>query len=864
MTMKISTRDRLHRLAFYLSVVAVISCGDSTGPDTDNDVASVVITSSARTFTAVNDSARMAAEARNASGQSIPRATITWFSLETDVASVDQTGMVKAKANGTARIVASASGKADTVNVTVTQTVARVVLSPQADTINAIGDTVAFTALVTDANDVPVANPTIVWSSTSPATLSVAGGKVVSLATGSGMVIATVGGIADTVTVLSRQIAATLTVSPSPLAIDVGQSRQLTATAADSNGVAIPASAMGWTSASPATASVSGSGMVKGEAAGSTTVTVNAPGKTVDIPVTVRATTPAGPLTWTIEHRTFEPEFSDQLTGLLGASSSDVFSVGAKGSVFRYDGNRWTLRTMSGLPNDATITSFWGPNSSSLWATATDFRFDPITSRFIQFARVLRQSGGAWTSAHVGADGQFFYDISGTSESDIWVVGEGILHYDGAAWTPAPIADFATDFTAVWAVAPNTAFAGTEGGALFQYDGTSWRRTALGNGYRVTDLWASSASDAWVVDAGGFVRHWNGTDWRESTRFNGGLSVVGGTSPTNVWVGGSSILARWNGATWFSVDPATTRIADPRGMWFSSSGGGWFVTPRATLSELRADGWTVHWDSPGTFWDVTGAGSDVWTCGTWPIVPHRSGGVWRTERLPRAEGCVSMTARSISDVLVAAAQFTASGVYFRYDGSQWTAQGGLPGRMARLWTVPGGETYGVSRTTVYRFDQGVWTALPPTGSPQDLRALWASGPNDIFASGDQGTVMHYDGTSWTKLTTGTTATLHGVWGSSPTDVYFVGADINGALVLHYDGNSFTTTRPGGRVLLAIHGRSPNAIYAVGEQGLILRFNGSSWIQEQSGVTEHLEDVWMSPGADVYVVGSNALILHGAP
>src|SRR5688500_11722430 len=141
--------------------VAAIACDDTTRPDTSRDVASVVLTPDARTFTAINDSSRLSAEAKNPAGGTVSGITFVWSSLENNIASVDQTGMVKARALGTARIVAAASGRADTATITVTQTATRLVLTPQADTINAIGDVVVFTAIVTDANDVPLTTPMI-------------------------------------------------------------------------------------------------------------------------------------------------------------------------------------------------------------------------------------------------------------------------------------------------------------------------------------------------------------------------------------------------------------------------------------------------------------------------------------------------------------------------------------------------------------------------------------------------------------------------------------------------------------------------------------------------------------------------------
>jgi len=48
-----------------------------------------------------------------------------------------------------------------------------------------------------------------------------------------------------------------------------------------------------------------------------------------------------------------------------------------------------------------------------------------------------------------------------------------------------------------------------------------------------------------------------------------------------------------------------------------------------------------------------------------------------------------------------------------------------------------------------------------------LRDVWGSGPNDVFAVGFDGTIVHYNGQSWQRKTSDTSAGLRSVWGSGP-------------------------------------------------------------------------------------------------
>jgi hypothetical protein len=65
----------------------------------------------------------------------------------------------------------------------------------------------------------------------------------------------------------------------------------------------------------------------------------------------------------------------------------------------------------------------------------------------------------------------------------------------------------------------------------------------------------------------------------------------------------------------------------------------------------------------------------------------------------------------------------------------------------------------------------------------------------VFAVGDDGTIMHYNGSVWSSMpnpVSGTTIHLYGIWGSSSSDVFAVGEK---GTILNYTESVNTTTVP---------------------------------------------------------------------
>lgn len=118
-----------------------------------------------------------------------------------------------------------------------------------------------------------------------------------------------------------------------------------------------------------------------------------------------------------------------------------------------------------------------------------------------------------------------------------------------------------------------------------------------------------------------------------------------------------------------------------------------------------------------------------------------------------------------------------------------------------------------------------WSVMPGV-SNVFLRDIWGTSKNDVFAVGDNGAVLHYDGIAWMPMQSGTQKRLWAVRGFSDTDV-FAGGEWSpfygptryyAATVLHYDGTSWTRMESEGI-------GEVNAFWATGPNQLLLAGDG---------------------------------------
>src|SRR3989454_11800814 len=304
--MKSTAAQRYHRASAGLALLSVLGLAtcEKPLPITGSNavpVASVVITPGTLRV-AAGSTAQLTATPQDASGAPLAGRVVTWASTNGAYATVNSSGMVTGVAIGAATIMAISEGQTGAAAVIVGPVaVALVSVSPASATV-AAGNTVQLSVTLQDANGNPLSGRVVTWASSNPAAATVNGsGLVTGAGAGSATITATSEGKSATaaITVTSVPVAS-VTVSPATANLQSGQTVQLTATPKDASGAALTGRVVTWASSNPAAATVTGSGLVTGVAAGSATITATSEGKSgtaagtvTSVPVASVTVTPA-------------------------------------------------------------------------------------------------------------------------------------------------------------------------------------------------------------------------------------------------------------------------------------------------------------------------------------------------------------------------------------------------------------------------------------------------------------------------------------------------------------------------------------------------------------------------------------------
>ena len=131
-------------------------------------------------------------------------------------------------------------------------------------------------------------------------------------------------------------------------------------------------------------------------------------------------------------------------------------------------------------------------------------------------------------------------------------------------------------------------------------------------------------------------------------------------------------------------------------------------------------------------------------------------------------------------------------------------------------------------------------------------------PLQFTLDGTADKAADYKVTSWGAQVSGVTSSLRALWISSAASLWAVG---DGGVIRKWDGLSWSAQTSGTTThLRGIWGSSATSLWAVGDSGVIRRStDGTTWSAQTSGTTNTLRGIWGSDANNVWVVGSGGTI-----
>ena len=277
--------------------------------------------------------------------------------------------------------------------------------------------------------------------------------------------------------------------------------------------------------------------------------------------------------------------------------------------------------------------------------------------------------------------------------------------------------------------------------------------------------------------------------------------------------------------------------------------------------------------------DVFAIGEDVADYTHDHIIIHYDGSEWSEVYHTSTYTLNGIWGSSSSDVYVAGYSTEderwGSGIVLHYDGSSWSE---IMDEYDHFGTKYGFDTIWCSSPTdIFTLgDNGwdfqiihyngsawaiVWTSDEMGEYERSFLDIWGSSSSDVFVSGKS--IIHYDGSTWSKMVSDTIKTIDGdnIWGLSSGDIYTDGG--GPTEILHYDGSTWSKMESPIYLTYknSIWCSSPSNIFLPAEDGHVYYYDGSDWSDIETGTDNDLNDIWGSSATDVFVVGDYGVVIH---
>ncbi|HEX5746464.1 MAG TPA: hypothetical protein VFZ09_09480 [Archangium sp.] len=290
---------------------------------------------------------------------------------------------------------------------------------------------------------------------------------------------------------------------------------------------------------------------------------------------------------------------------------------------------------------------------------------------------------------------------------------------------------------AVWAHPTGGVWmAGQAGTVLHQAPQGQWTWQSTPTSQTLRGIWGASPADLWAVGDAGTLLHFDGSAWTAVPAPGDAVDLlsVEGASSHEVWAAGKSgRLLRWNGSAWALVPSGTS--ANLRGVSVLSADDVWVGVEDAGLLRCTPTGCAAQavpsevaaTTTPVGMWERN---SGRWvTFGAQPESYFWKDGAWSEERIPPPPSS------GIS---------TYSGLWVGGANDAWVF-------VYQTWAPS------MASKQILHWDGSTWTTLEEPRTDTSTRrtsSLWnvhttgGSGPSDLWAVGDEGAILRWDGSAW--------------------------------------------------------------------------------------------------------------------